>query len=683
MKRIVIDLETYYDPEYSLSKMTTEEYVNDPRFQLIGLGIKTEDKPARWFTDYTDSVVLADRIRATDFSDCLIICHNTRFDGAILAWKYGVKPAMWADTLGMARPFHNANVGGSLAKLSKEYGLGEKGIEVVKALGKRLEDFTPEELAQYGQYCINDCELTSKLYDCLVGRLPPKELKLIDLTLRMYLEPKLMLDPLLIQREIELDQQKKEMMYAKLESLNLGPKSLSSNDQFAAVLRSLGVEPPVKDSGKLKNPDGTPRKTWAFAKGDSDFVALLEHDDPLVVAAVEARMGAKSTQKQSRAQRFLGIASRMDGMLPVPLGYYNAHTGRYGGEEKINPQNLQRAKRGDEDSGLLRKAIMAPPGQSIVVMDFSQIEARVLAWLAQQHDKIEAFANKRDVYSEQATVIYGRKVDRKANPDDFTPGFIGKAVVLGCGYGLGFLKFAGMIYVGMLGEKGITFDDSYVDVLGVDVPSFVLRQQQRDNYDKMMANKPILLTDMEWEIHCAVAQKIITVFRNSNPKIVELWGKATQALNAMLAYREDDPDTHFAFGGPTGDLIKVRKHALLLPNGMELRYEGLEYDKGQFSFMRRKEGRIQRVKTYGGSVIENLTQALARIPTTDVMLKADKVGLGVALQAHDEVGLVVPTEVAQETHDWMLVVMRKPPKWADGLPLDAEGGIGKRYGEIK
>ena len=666
----VLDFETYYSSkDFSLSKMTTEEYINDQRFQVIGVAVKFNDDPSVWYPGGDIPNDVFNRMK-----ESMVVCHNTLFDGAILSWKYGFKPAMWGDTLSMARPFHNANVGGSLKRLVEIYGIGEKGTEVIQADGKRLEDFSAAELKQYGEYCKNDVELTHKLFCILADKLPLKEIRLIDLTLRMYIEPRLLIDPSMVQKEIELDQTKKDALFEKLSTLSLGEKSLSSNNQFAELLQTLGVEPPTKVSIK------TGKKTWAFAKGDSDFLALLESEDPLVVAAVEARMGSKSTQKQSRAQRFLGIHKRMGGRLPVPLGYYNAHTGRYGGMEKINLQNLPRASKKDADSGLLRKAIMAPAGQSLVVMDFSQIEARVLAWLAGQQDKVEAFANKRDVYSEQASVIYGRKVDRKNNPDDFTPGFIGKAVVLGCGYGLGYLKFAGMIFTGMLGEKGILFDDGYVDVLGVDPSMFRLKLESKGWIDKVLDNQPVALTEDQWIKHCTVADKIIRVFRESNSKIVDLWSQADNALGAMLDY---DPEGFTEFGGPTRKLIRIRPSALLLPNGMELRYEGLQRDRDGFSYLRRKEGKVQRVKTYGGSVVENLTQALARIPTTDVMLKADRIGMGVVLQAHDEIGLVVPTDDAQLAYEWMLKTMRAPPKWAAGLPLDAEGGIGKRYGEVK
>ena len=672
-KLVTIDFETYYDKDYSLSKMTTEEYVNDQRFEIIGVGVKVEDGPTEWRSFRTiDEYALF----LQHLSDHHVIAHNAMFDGAILEWKLGIHPRFWVDTLSMARPFHNANVGGSLAKLVTHYNLGEKGTEVINALGKRRGDFTDDDLAQYGRYCKNDVDLTWGLYNTLRAKLPQSEMDLIDLTLRLYFRPKLVLDPLCIQKEIELDQAKKEALLTKLSSLDLGDKALSSNIQFAEVLRSLGVEPPTKVSPK------TGKTAFAFAKGDADFLALLEHEDELVVAAVEARMGTKSTQKQSRAQRFLGIHKRMNGLIPVPLIYYSAHTGRYGGGESLNLQNLQRASKKDPNSGLLRKAIMAPPGHSVVVVDYSQIEARFLAWLAQQKDKIEAFANRRDVYSEQASVIYGRKVDRKANPDDFTPGFIGKAVVLGCGYGLGFAKFAKMIYTGMLGEKGILFDKVYVDTLGSDPGTFTEKQKLRGKFDQLMADKPTLLDEEQWMAHCSVAQKIINVFRNTNPKIPDLWEKAAVALPHMLNH---DPDEPYAFGGPTGDLIRVGNKCLHLPNGMALRYEGLEYDEQteQFSYLRRKEGKIQRVKIYGGAVVENCVQALARIPTMDMMLKADKIGLDVVLQVHDEIVSIVPDDAAGVALEWMITKMRKPPKWAVGCPLDAEGSTAKRYGLAK
>lgn len=680
MKLVTLDFETAYSKkDYSLSKMTTEEYINDPRFEVIGVSAKIDDGPAVWKTG--DREYLKQQLGKPEWwADVGVICHNAIFDGAILAWKFGIVPRMYFDTLSMARPKHNANAGGSLKKLAEHYGIGAKGAEVGDADGLWLKDFPAAQLAQYGEYCKNDVELTYKLFQRLLeDGFPKNELRLIDRTIRMYTQPMLELDPRMIRMEIENEQARKDALMAKLD--NIGIEQLGSNPKFAEVLRSLGVEPPMKLSAKKSARAGHDVYDYAFAKGDADFVALLNHDDPTVVAAVEARMGSKSTLRATRAQRFLGIATRMR-KLPVPLGYYNAHTGRYGGLDGVNLQNLPRASKKDPASGLLRKAIVAPEGYVLVVCDLSQIEARLLVWMSGQQDKVEAFAQKRDVYSEQAAVIYGRPVDRRNNPGDFEAGFVGKCVTLGCGYGLGAPKFSSMIYVGMLGGNGVLFGDTHVDAIGVDVAQFNSVVRRRDTLDNYLSRKPTTLDDDTWLTHCAVGTKIIQTFRANNPKVVAFWDVAGNAIGAMLEGVE------FEFGGPTGTLFKTvmqdKCPGILMPNGMVMRYEGLERDKdGEYSFLRKKEGRVQRVKLYGGALVENLCQALARIVITDAALRTEKRGYPMALQVHDEIVGVAPEAQGAVAYQVFLEEMTRPPKWGPGLPLDAEGGIGKRYGEVK
>ena len=139
MDIVTIDFETYYDSEYSLSKMTTEEYIRDERFEVVGVAIKVNDKEVDWYSGKD----VAGFLNAIDYSDKAILCHNTVFDGAILSWHYGIKPKFWFDTLSMARPLHNMTVGGSLKALTTYYKLGQKGDEVLRTLGMRRKDFTP------------------------------------------------------------------------------------------------------------------------------------------------------------------------------------------------------------------------------------------------------------------------------------------------------------------------------------------------------------------------------------------------------------------------------------------------------------------------------------------------------------------------------------------------------------
>ena len=164
MSFITIDFETFYDNECGFKKQNTEEYINDPRFHVIGMGIKVDDDPTQWYTGSAVRAVL-DRI---DWEESAVLCHNALFDCAILSWHYGVRPAYIYDTLCMARAVHGVDAGGSLAALAQRYALGEKGSEVVNAFGKGLYDFTPDELTAYGEYCKNDVELCYALFHKLM-----------------------------------------------------------------------------------------------------------------------------------------------------------------------------------------------------------------------------------------------------------------------------------------------------------------------------------------------------------------------------------------------------------------------------------------------------------------------------------------------------------------------------------
>lgn len=315
----VIDFETYYDQQYSLSKLTTEEYIRGDSFETIGVAVRVDDGPTRWFSGTHEEIKAW--LDQFDWQSGFVVAHNMAFDGAILSWRFDIHPKILADTLSMARALHGVQVGGSLAKLATHYGLGEKGTEVINALGKRRKDFTPEELNRYGQYCCNDVDLTYALFQRLVDGYPKDELRLIDQIMKMYTEPVLELDEaLLITHLIEV-QATKEALLAKVGSVD--KKSIMSNPQFAKLLEDRGVVVPMKTSPTTGKP------TYAFAKTDQGLKDLLEHPDVEVQALVAARLGAKSTLEETRTQRFLSIASR--GKLPIPLKYYAAHTGRLGG----------------------------------------------------------------------------------------------------------------------------------------------------------------------------------------------------------------------------------------------------------------------------------------------------------------------------------------------------------------
>jgi DNA polymerase len=607
MDLITIDFETYYDRDYSLSKITTEEYVRSPQFEVIGAGVKVNDTPAQWASGEPEDVK---RWLQTSFNwvDSFVLAHNTMFDGAILAWHFGIHPRGWLDTLCMARALHGVEVGGSLKALVERYGLGEKGTEVINAIGKRRMNFSEADLSRYGDYCLNDVNLTYKLFQRMSKKFPKQELRIIDLTLRMFIELVLELNKTLLEEHLNETVARKERL---LLDCAADREDLMSNNKFAELLRGYGVEPPMKVS------PATGEQTYAFAKNDESFKALAEHPDERVQALIAARLGNKSTLEETRTQRFIEIASR--GNLPVPIRYYAAHTGRFGGDDKINMQNLP--SRG-ENANKLKKAIVAPPGHTLIDADSSQIEARVLAWLAEQDDLVEAFANKEDVYRKMAAAIYGVAEDQITKDQRF----IGKTTILGAGYGMGAVKF-----------------QAQLKTFGV---------------------------DMELD----EARRIIDIYRRTNDNITRLW---RQAQNVLVNLSRGDP----APLGRAGVLEVVpAETAIRLPSGLLMRYDDLKISEGEKGIEFHYQTRKGRTRIYGGKVIENVCQAIARCIIAEQMLRIHK-RYKVVLTVHDAIAVCVRDVDVEDARAYVEESMRWVPDWAKGLPVNCESGVGKSYGD--
>lgn len=608
MDLITLDFETYYDSTYSLSKMTTEEYVRHPMFEVIGVAVKVNDGPTEWASGTHEE--LKGWLRTNfKWQDAFVLAHNTVFDGAILSWKFGITAKAWLDTMSMARALHGPTQSVSLKSLAEKYGAGVKGTEVINALGKRRRNFSTAELAKYGDYCINDVELTHNIFHQMVeAKFPRQELKVIDIILRMFIEPVLELDATLLKSHLHDVQARKELL---LINSCADRDDLMSNPKFAELLRQHGVEPPMKVS------PATGQQTFAFAKNDEAFKALAEHPKPEVQMLVAARLGSKSTLEETRTQRFIDIASR--GLLPVPLRNYAAHTGRLGGDDKINMQNLP--SRG-QNANKLKKAIRAPEGYVMIDTDSSQIEARTLAWLAGQDDLVEAFATGQDVYSIMAASIYGVYVPEVTKEQRF----VGKTTILGCGYGMGAPKFqAQLLTFGV----SITLDE---------------------------------------------ARRIIDIYRNKNAQIVSLW---RQAQNLLVALSRGEK----ASLGRAGVLTVVPKEkAIRLPSGLLMRYGGLRFNETEKGVEFVYDTRTGPSRIYGGKVIENVCQALATIVIKHQMIQIDK-RYRLVLQVHDAIAAVVREDEVEDAQAFIETCMRTPPEWAAGLPLNCESGVGKSYGD--
>jgi len=614
MDIITCDFETYYAKDFSLSKLTTEEYIRDPRFQVIGVGTKVNDGPVEHFTGPPMDTVKY--LHSFDWKNSALLSHNTMFDGAILSWRCGIMPKAYMDTMNMSRALDGVDARHSLKAVAERYGIGVKGDEVMQAIGKRRQDFTDEELRRYMAYCENDVDLCYEIFKAMVYKgFPQEELKLIDLTLRMFTDPVLQVDRKHLEAHLADTRERKQ---ALIDEAGVDKKALMSNNKFAELLRELGVTPPMKISPT------TGKETYAFAKTDEGMRELAEHEDPNVQALVAARTGNKSTLEETRTERFINIGKR--GSIPVPVRYYAAHTGRWGGADKINFQNLP--SRG-ANANQIKKGVVAPEGYMLIDADSSQIEARVLAWLAGQDDLVEAFRNKDDVYKLMAGSIYQKEVD------DIDGGerFVGKTTILGCGYGMGAAKF------------------------GLQLANFGV------------------------EVGEAEAQRIINVYRSRNSKITDLWHEAGNALLNIVNGGE------YSFG--RGGLIEARANAspfragLILPNGLPIYYDKIRRQRNE-------EGRTEYVfdtrkgpsRIYGGKVIENVCQALARIIIGHQMIDVAK-QYKVVLTVHDSIVVCVPEEELDEAQAYVEACMRKTPPWAEGLPLDCESSTGKSYGECK
>lgn len=606
MDLITIDFETYYDRDYSLSKITTEEYVRSDLFEVIGVAVKVNNQPTEWASGTHKQI--QQWLHTFNWADAMVLAHNTMFDGAILGWRFGVHPRVWLDTLCMGRALHGVEVGGSLKALAERYKLGEKGTEVLNAIGKRRADFGEYDLEKYGDYCVNDVDLTYKLFTKMVKKFPKQELKIIDLTLRMFIEPRLELNKDLLAKHLQQVKAKKEDL---LTAAGADKAELMSNEKFAEMLRTYGVNPPMKVS------PATGKMTYAFAKSDEEFKALLDYPDLAVQTIVAARLGTKSTLEETRTQRFIDIAER--GKLPVPIRYYAAHTGRFGGDDKINLQNLP--SRGS-NANMLKKAIVPPPGYTMIDADSAQIEARVLAWLAGQQDLVTAFAEGKDVYKKMASAIYG-KPEFEITKDER---FVGKTTILGAGYGMGAAKF-----------------QAQLKTMGVDV-------------------------DLD------EARRIIDIYRRTNDRVSALW---RQAQNALVNMSRGDP----APMGRAGVLEVVPSEtAIRLPSGLLLRYDDLRFTETEKGIEFHYQTRKGRTRIYGGKVIENVCQAIARCIIAEQMLRIGK-RYKVVLTVHDAIAIVCRDSEVEEAKLYVEESMRWVPAWATGLPLNCESGAGKSYGD--
>jgi DNA polymerase I-like protein with 3'-5' exonuclease and polymerase domains len=604
---ITLDFETYYDKEYGLKKFTTEEYIRDEKFEVIGVAVKDKGI-TKWFTGtHAETKAFLD---SYNMHEHFVLGHNMRFDASILSWHFNIHPLGLFDTMSMAQILHGLTESVSLANLSKLYELGEKGTEVLDALGKRRLDFTHNDLAKYGSYCINDVELTYELFTELKDRFTAPEMKLIDLTIRMFTEPKLELNKGLLVRHLAEVRAKKEEL---LNSVAVDKETLMSNPKFAAILESMKIKVPMKESPATGN------QTYALAKTDEGFKALLEHEDPYVQALAAARVGNKSTIEETRTETFINIANR--GKLPVPLKYAGAVVShRWSGVDGINLQNLPR-------SSPLRRAICPPKGFKIVASDLSNIELRLAYWFAQSHGKIQQIKDGIDLYTQSAADITGTPYN-EVNKD---LRYIFKVVNLSGIYGVGANKMHSILKQG-----GVDKDLNEV-------------------------------------------KNIVYAYRKSNPELVEAWQDAGTMLESVRAGQHYTMGNGGIISAvPKEGMMKPNGMMLGLPNLRKLKTdmgESWAYDKLMGRTLIPEY--IHPSKTF-----QRCIQALARDIIAEQLIQVAK-RYTVVMTVHDELVMLCKDAEVDDCIAYVKKCMTTAPSWCSDLPLGCEVGVGDNYMDAK
>lgn len=503
---VPLDFETFFSTHYTLSKLDTPVYVNHPEFKIHGVAIDDE-----YYEDITEITKV---INAIDWNNSALLCHNTAFDGYILTQVFGVTPAYYLDTLSMARPlFQNVLKSLGLDSISKFLGQAGKTSDILERT-KGIRDLNPEDSEEMGEYCLDDVSEMIGIFKIMLRHITPFEMDLIDMTIRMFAEPKFIADVPRIQREIKRIEDEKNELFNQAGLLMEGvegediAKTLRSADKFANVLRKNGCEPPTKISPR------TGKEAFAFARTDLGFTKLDTHSNEGIRLLRRARLLSKSDTAYNKARKLLAYSSF--GKIPAFLNYAKAVTLRWSGKE-LQMQNMNRG-------GEMRRSLCAPDGSQIIVMDSGQIECRMLAWLAGQQDILDIFIAKGDVYKEMAKKIYNKET-KDINKNER---FVGKVAILGLGYSMSAPKFQLVLAQGAMGPP-------------VDLP----------------------LNE---------CKKVVNVYRNTNSKIVELWQLANRWLHAIaINTTYTTPD----YKGLRFEQGKVWTHKGMFLNYNELKYDGV------------------------------------------------------------------------------------------------------------
>lgn len=611
MNLVCLDFETFFSDTFTLKKLTTEEYIRSPEFETLLCGFRWQDGRREWVGQED----LPTYLPAIDWADTAVLGHHMHFDGLILSHHYGIKPRFIYDTLSMGRLVHGNHISVSLESLCRLYGLAAKSIDYDSFKGKRFSGLSNVELRNLGSGCLGDVDRTLEIFGKMAINFPREEYQVIDSTVRMFIEPQLVGDVQTFGKVWTYEAERKAALLQRLgEDLGVLPEALptllQSSPKFAELLVAEGIEP-AKKPGK-PNKDGSEKLIYAFAKTDNFMQELLEHDSDKVRTLAEARLGLKSTLDQTRAERLGFMAQR--GAMSVYLNYCGAHTTRWSGGDGLNYQNFKRGS-------LLRAGHHAPRGHTIVKADKSQIECRILCYVAGQWDVIELFKNGEDPYIGIASDFYGRPITRA----DVAERGLGKQIRLSCGFQCG--------------------------------AESIVRTARRGTY-----GPPVHLTQQE-----GLAAR--DLYRGTHPGVVDYWKQAGRMIAAVAG-----TDAPIAWGPLT-----VSTGVIHLPNGCPLWYPELNFhrDEEGEEYWRYKT-RKGWAKLYGGKLVENVVQAMSRVDMSQSLLRIlSRTNIRPAQLEHDAAVWVVPNNLVDAFVKVVNDEMTRAPTWLPGIPLSCEVSTGE------
>lgn len=521
MAIITLDFETYYDNDYSLRRMTYEEYVRDPRFEAIMCSIHIPSENELYWVKGDE---IGKELQRLELYKHVQLAHNNAFDAFILADHFGISAMGYACSMNMARVAENSKGSVSLDNLSRKHNLKPKGAYVHNMLGVRARDMNSGDWESYADYCMRDSENCTSLYNIYRPHFSKQDMNLISETIRWGAECKYEVDnELLIPYLADLKQAREDRLQNLADAYSVTTTQfrsmLRSPKVFASLLEDAGVEPPMKINAKGK-------EAFAFAKDDLAFQELAEHENERVVALYETKIGTTSSIAETRTQSFINIGTR--GRMPFPLIPFKAHTGRHGATQKLNTQNLP--KRGGDKT--IRRSMKAPKDHAVLTCDLSQVEARRIAALAGQENLITQFANGEDVYSIFGTGFYGREISKKTPVERN----VSKECILSLGFGAGWKSFK----------------------------------------DRMKGNYGIDMTESE-------AKAIVKYYRSSYPDVVRFWDECHEAVLAMFHGYEYKFGANKELTAVKGEIILADGWRLRYDDITFDGYD--DYGREQFSYM--------------------------------------------------------------------------------------------------